>query len=209
MKLRAKLAREQMNVLGWPTQKEHEKMIVNNTLHNSPVTVADIRRAYDIFGPAIPALQGKTRRKKPKPVESTALARIPTSIFNNIRHATLSMDFLFVNSVPFHISKSRKIEYGTITAVDNLSVDTMLKCTTSIITKYKSRGINIDEVMADNQFKPIADKLNPTLLNVCAPNEHVGDIENFIKVIKERSRCVHSALPVSYTHLTLPTKRIV
>ena len=105
------------------------------------------------------------------------------------------MDFLFVNSVPFHISKSRKIEYGTIAAVDNLSVDTMLKCSKSIITKYKSRGINIDEIMADNQFKPIADKINPTLLNVCAPNEHVGDIENFIKIIKERSRCVHSALP--------------
>ena len=39
----AQLAREQMNILGWPTQKEHEKMIVNNTLHNSLVTVADIR----------------------------------------------------------------------------------------------------------------------------------------------------------------------
>ena len=67
----AHLAREQMNILGWPTQKNHEDMIKNNTSHNSPVMIADIQQAYDIFGPLVPALQGKSKRWKPDPVPST------------------------------------------------------------------------------------------------------------------------------------------
>mmetsp|Transcript_461 Transcript_461/g.751 ORF Transcript_461/g.751 Transcript_461/m.751 type:complete len:174 (-) Transcript_461:165-686(-) len=170
-------------------------MILNNTLHNSTVTVADIRRAHDVFGPAVPSLQGKTKQRIPEPVESTILARIPASLFKNIRHATLSIDFMFVNSVPFHVSKMRRIEFGTIKAVDNLSTSTMLRCTKSIIQKYQSRGITIDEVMSNNQFTPIADEIGPPLLNICAPNEHVGDIEVFVRTLKERSHCIHSALP--------------
>ena len=80
----ARLAREQMSILGRPTQQEHEKMILDNTIHNSTVTVDDIWRAHDIFGPAVPALQGKTKRRKPEPVKSTTLERIPTSLFKNI-----------------------------------------------------------------------------------------------------------------------------
>jgi len=184
-----------MNILGWPTQQEHEKMILNNTLHNSTVTVADMWRAHDIFGPAVPTLQGKTKERKPEPVKSTTLERIPTSLSKNIRHVTLSMGFMFVNSFPFHVSKTRKIEYRTIKAVDNLSMSTMLCCTKSIIQKYQSWGITIDKVMADNQFTPIADEIRPTLLNICTPNEHVGDIKVFVHTLKERSRCIHSALP--------------
>ena len=42
--------------------------------------------------------------------------------------------------------------------------------------------------MTDNQFTPIADEISPTLLNVCAPNEHVGDIEVFVRTLKERAQ---------------------
>ena len=43
---RAKIAREQMSVLGFPTQKDHERYIENNLIHNSPVTIEDIRIAH-------------------------------------------------------------------------------------------------------------------------------------------------------------------
>ena len=58
------LAREQMHILRWLTQKYNEDMIAHNTLYSSTVMIADICRAYDIFGPLVPALQGKTLMSK-------------------------------------------------------------------------------------------------------------------------------------------------
>ena len=170
-------------------------MIANNTLHNSPVTIADIRRVYDIFGPPVPVLQGKSKRQKPDPVSNTTLARIPRKLYNNIRKVTLSMAFLSVNSVPFFVAKSRKIEYGTISAVDNRTKETMIDIAVKVVKKYAARGLIAHEIMADNEFKPITDAVAPAFVNLTAASEHVGDIEVFLSVIQERARCIHHALP--------------
>ena len=106
----ARLAQEQMNILGWPTQKDHDDMIAHNTLHNSPAMLADIRQSYDKFGPPVPALQGKSKHCKPDPVPNTTLAQIPRALYYNIRNVTISMDFLSVGSVPFFVAKSLKIK---------------------------------------------------------------------------------------------------
>ena len=68
----AHLGWEQMNIVGPPTQKDHKDMIANNTLHNSSVMIADIHWAYNMFEPAVPALQWKSKPRKPDPVPNTS-----------------------------------------------------------------------------------------------------------------------------------------
>ena len=126
---RAKIAREQMSVLGFPTQKDHERYIENNLLHNSPVTIEDIRIAHAIFGESIPSLKGKTRRRKPSVVPNTPLHRLPTELFKNIKDVYLCCDFLSVNGIVFFVSKSRKIKFATIQPVDNRTSETMINAT--------------------------------------------------------------------------------
>ena len=105
------------------------------------------------------------------------------------------MDFLSVNSVPFFVAKSRMIEYGTISAVDNRTKEkTMIDNAVKVIKKYAARGLIVHEIMADNEFKPITDAVAPTFVNLVAAGEHVRDIEVFLRVSQECDRCIHHTL---------------
>ena len=187
---RAKLAREQMGILGFSTQKDHESCIEHNLVHNSPVTIEDIRIAYDIFGESIPALKGKTKRRKPAIVPNTPLQRLPHKLYKNIKNVFLCCDFVSVNGVVFYVSKSRKINFATIRPVENRKADTMINETSRIINKYDKRGLTVHQIFADNKFHPIIDSVAPIHVNLAAAGEHVGDIENFNKVLQERIRCI-------------------
>eukprot|EP00816_Leptocylindrus_hargravesii_P005624 CAMPEP_0196801212 /NCGR_PEP_ID=MMETSP1362-20130617/925_1 /TAXON_ID=163516 /ORGANISM="Leptocylindrus danicus, Strain CCMP1856" /LENGTH=194 /DNA_ID=CAMNT_0042172029 /DNA_START=114 /DNA_END=698 /DNA_ORIENTATION=+ len=183
---RAQLAREQMGILGFPTQKDHERYIANNLIHNSQVTIEDIRIAYDIFGKSIPALKGKTKQKKPAVVPNTPLQRLPHKIFKNIRNVFLCCDFVSVNGIIFYVSKSRNIGFATISAVNNRKSETMINETTRVINKYGKRGLTVNEIFADNEFHPIIDAVATIHVNLAAAGEHVGDIENHNKALQER-----------------------
>jgi len=59
---------------------------------------------------------------------------------------------------------------------------------------YGGRGINIENVHADNEFAKIRDDINSNLI-CCAANEDVERIERRIRLIKERNRCYWVNLP--------------
>lgn len=100
------------------------------------------------------------------PVPNTTLARIPRTLYNNIRKVTLLMDFLSVNSVPFFVTKSCNIEYGTISAVNNRTKETIIDTAVKVVKKYDAMGLIVHAIMADNVFKPIADTVVPAFVNL-------------------------------------------
>jgi hypothetical protein len=72
---------------------------------------------------------------------------------------------------------------------------------------YKRRGFFIDICLCNNEFEGVRTSLQDhgIKLNICAPNEHVPEVERKIRTIKERVRGVITILPYD----TLPPVIIV
>ena len=52
------------HMLGAPTYRNLKMTIMQNIIHNFPVTVEDIEVAENIFGPDVSILKGRTNRQR-------------------------------------------------------------------------------------------------------------------------------------------------
>ena len=60
---------------------------------------------------------------------------------------------------------------------------------------YKSRGFNISDLHANMEFECIRNNVLPSMLNVTAADDHVGEVEQSIRTMKERARTTIHSLP--------------
>jgi len=60
---------------------------------------------------------------------------------------------------------------------------------------YKSRDFNISDLHANMEFECIRNGVLPSRLNVTAANDHVGEVKQFIRTMKERARTTIHGLP--------------
>jgi hypothetical protein len=60
-----------------------------------------------------------------------------------------------------------------------------------------NRGFRVQFILMDNEFECMRGDLANigVSLNTTAQDEHVGDVERYIRTIKERTRCIHNSLP--------------
>ena len=192
----ALLARKLQNKLSYPSTKTFLDIIKKNLLPNCPVTPQDVLNAEDIFGPNIGNLKGKTVEQRPNPVQVT-LVPIPPTLFERYKVVTVCADVMKVNSVPFLMSISRKLKFGTSQMVLNMENKTLLDVFKKIKKIYRIRGFVLKFVLADNQFASLSEDLASLgiQLNCVAENEHVPEIERYIRTTKERCRAKFNSLP--------------
>ena len=114
----AMLARKIQKIIGRPTTQTFIDIIENNLLPNCPVNRRDVLRAEQIFGPDIGSLKGKTVRRQPPRVEVEEVS-IPPTIQQHYQQVTLACDIMFVNKIPFLMSISRHIRFGTAQHIKN------------------------------------------------------------------------------------------
>jgi hypothetical protein len=110
---RAKSARKALGLVGYPLPTNFKNIVRLNMIRNCTVTSTDVATANKIFGPDHPTLRGKTIRITPPPVV-TYYIQIPREIVTLNRNVTLLIDIVFVNSLPFMVSVSRKIKFTTV-----------------------------------------------------------------------------------------------
>ena len=108
----AVLARKIQKIIGRPTTQAFIYFIENNLLPNCPVNCRDVLRAEQIFGPDIGALKGKTVRRQPPRVQVDEVT-LPPTIQQHYQDVTLACDIMYVNKIPFLMSISRHIRFGT------------------------------------------------------------------------------------------------
>jgi hypothetical protein len=118
----AKKARKLQNKLGFPSTPDFIKMVRLNLLPNCPINEFDIRVAEDVFGPNVSALKGKTVRRPTEHVEHK-LQPIQKEIHQLYNKVTLAIDIMKVNQVPFLVTISRNLCFGTVEAVKNMTID--------------------------------------------------------------------------------------
>jgi len=172
------------------------EIVERNLLPNCPINRKDILAAEDIFGPDLGIIKGKTVRHTPDAVRPQ-LAIIPDRIMRHYHDVTLAADIMFVNRMPFFVTISRNIRFATSEMIGNQRGQTLLKAISQVISLYQLRGFRVTHILMDGQFESLRADLGHLgiMLNTAAPNEHVPEIERYIRTLKERVRCVYNTLP--------------
>ena len=189
-------ARQAQNIMMFPGVRQLYKIADQNLLRNSPITQADIRTAEDIFGPNLGALKGKTPARH-STVVSGGWDGVPPDILDRHRDLVVSMDIFFINKIPFLLTTSRNLHFGTIEAIPNRQVGTVLKAIQRMLAIYHARGFWVRTIPADPEFQPLNGMIPGVSFNFCAQGEHVPDIERYVRTVKDRVRSGYNNLPFS------------
>ena len=120
-----------------------------------------------------------------------------TTILKHYGEVTLCVDFMYVNKVPLLVTLSRNIKFGTMEAVADRKEATILKCIKGVVTLYRRAGFTVTTALMDGEFAPLRGGLAELglRLNETSRDEHVGDIEQYIRTVKERMRAIYNTLP--------------
>ena len=95
------------------------------------------------------------------------------------------------------VSISRNIKFGMIEAIPNNKSGVLLKSMRAIIQIYQRNGFVVEAALMDGEFAHLSGELASMgmALNATSRDEHVGDVERFIRTIKERMRAIYNTLP--------------
>ena len=199
---RAEHARKLYITLGRPSFKSFRWMLLHNRIKNTDLTSRDADNAEKIFGPDIGTLRGKTVRRKPKQVNIpiNMPIGIPDDILAIIKNVTLCADIFYVDQLKFLVTLSRNLHFATVEFIINRKHDTILESLQNAINLYKYYEYKVMSLLTDSEFYGLRNQLlqQGVLLNTASAHEHVGDIERYIRVIKERVRAIITTLP--FTH---------
>ena len=118
------------------------------------MSTADVDNALAIYGASVPALKGKTAKKKPA-VVTRDLVKVPREFMKLVKDVTLCVDFFFVNKIPFIITLSLKIYFTTVTHLDNRKIGTILTAIKLLCAFYQRCGYRVVELRMDGEFQAI------------------------------------------------------
>ena len=99
------------------------------------------------------------------------------------------------------VTVSRNIKLGTIEGIRSTSTENLAAAIKSVIRVYRQGGFKVSVALMDGEFERIREPLADAgiQLNTTSRDEHVGEIERYICVVKERVRAIYNILP--FTHM--------
>ena len=93
-----------------------------------------------------------------------------------------------VTGIPFLMTISRHLKFGSAGKLDNMENITILKHFKVVVEVYAIRGFEVSIILADNQFESMRGAIADmgVLINIVSRDEHVPEIERYNCTIKER-----------------------
>jgi hypothetical protein len=197
---RAAKVRDLQEVLACPSNIDLANAVKHNGTGNNPFTRRDIRIAKKIFGPDVPAMKGKTVRRKSKMPREDDILDVPSNIIKEYSNVHLSIDVMHVNGIKFLVSHSKHIGLLQTYCVRKNNWEAILECILKMIQTYKSRGIfTVVTIEADGAFESIKHELQDDpyriTLSMCDADRHVKTVKKQIRFFKERIQAVRMIMP--------------
>ena len=87
------------------------------------------------------------------------------------------------------------MKFRTVASVPSRAKVVLLSELKSVLNFYESQDYVITDVHADHEFQCIREEIGPIELDVCAPDDHVHEVERSIRTVKERVRCTSHSFP--------------
>ena len=184
-------ARRLQNIVMHPSSRALVD-IVDKHLRGCDITRGDVLVADDIYGANLGSLKGKTVHR-PNPHVVSGVDPVPSEVLERHQSLDLAIDIMFVNKIPFFITMTRGLRFGTVEALPNRQIPTIVASLQTVIKMYRHRGFSIRTILSDPEFEVLRPSF-PTL-NCCAAGEHVPDIERYIRTVKDRARSAYRMLP--------------
>jgi hypothetical protein len=111
----------------------------------------------------------------------------------------MTSDIFFVNNIPFFLTLSPKICFTAVHRLSDRTVTAIFKAYEEIHKFYLNRGFHINTLHVDGEFAPLQATIQSMpggpKVNLTSADEHVTEIEQRIRVVKERARSSRHSLP--------------
>jgi hypothetical protein len=132
---------------------------------------------------------------------------LPKLILEHYQDVTLSMDIMFNERFIFLITLSQGIRFCTAQMILDQKNSTILRVMEQVKNVYAKRGFRITTILMDGQFEHLKTKLTGMGItaNTTSRDEHVSEIDQEIRMIKEQVRCVLCSLPFK----RIPTRMMI
>ena len=122
---------------------------------------------------------------------------VPPDILDRHHDLVVCIDIFFINKIPFLLTTSRNLHFGTVEAIPNRQVTTVLQAIKRMLSTYHARGFRVRTIPADPEFQPLDGMIPGVTFNFCAQGEHVPDIERYVRTVKDWVRSGYNNLPFS------------
>ena len=103
---------------------------------------------------------------------------------------------MFVNKIPFLVTLSHALRFGTVSALPNRQTGTVVTRLKQTIRLYKHRGFHIRSLFADSEFESMRPSF--PFLETAGADDHIPTIERYIRTIKDRTRSAWHSMPFLY-----------
>ena len=125
------------------------------------------------------------------------IQQCPETITEQYGNVTLSADIMHVNGIPFFVTQSRHIHFGTVDVLSSLQAADIGAALHRVVNIYARGGFQVSTALMDGAFVGLHDVCNQlqVTLNTTSRDEHVGDIERYIRTVKECMRGISNTIP--------------
>ena len=192
----AKLARLIQETTGHHTTEVLMRAVDGNTFRDLPISRSDLLNADTIFGPSVSGLMGRTTRTRPQHVTDEH-HHIPRELHQQHQVVTLTADIFYVERLGFIATRSRKIRFSTVEPIPRQDTNSLFKAIRRVKEIYNIGHLRVRRLYGDRQFEPLCGPLVEIgiTLNTTAANEHVPEIERYIRTVKEHLRATYKRFP--------------
>ena len=196
---RARAARKLYHDLGAPGYPELRHILSTNGIRDCPVSVEDMKLAEKAFGKDVAVLKGKRTRPHPPVVRKDDIVDLPSEL--QLRSVDIAMDVVYVEDQAFLNAVDRSAKFKSLACLGTskkVTADQLLQGIRQVVHHYKKQNIDVDFLHLDNEFKSFKLKIEKEFgcqVNLCNPDEHVGDIERSNRTLQDRVRVSYHRLP--------------